>query len=280
MSIANLLVPNEFNLQCNSLTANSFTVGTETVNILNSQTINNAGTINTNIMNSQTINNTGTLTTNIINATASNTSGIASAQELDIIATAIQNLIKFEINNAAATRNGILWFNTSAPNIPLLEVGYDETRTIAYINSGINSNLHIGTGDQETMVIEAGAQVDLNPRLIIAPFSGQTIGAVTFSYTHTPTQDNAAFLVEFKVTAYVTAGTAIGQSGVINRLTRMNKTGGVLTAVADLINTVSADAGIAGITSNITSSGPNIFVGVGGVAGQTIRWGGTVTIYQ
>jgi hypothetical protein len=300
MSIANLEVPNNFDLFCHSLTANTLNIDHETINNLTvTGTLDVVTEVITGTLFSIPTNHTGIAITNQaspLNAAllfVDNT--IDSSASVIPIAGFVSNQLTSSIdvrnNNAASTSNSIV-FHDNAGN-PSLQVGSNNFTSTAYVLSGAGDNLNVtaagslklganGASQYTISNSPAGAitsTVPLNlnfPGYLQLYWTTSTNGAVssvvpifTPSVNTTYTMDticqgtSGAGSVSFKFTTRF-----VNFAGITP-----NPNGGVLVT-----NTNNDGVSLTACTAIHTTDGAVLRVTVTGQAPFTIAWSGVTTI--
>lgn len=313
MSIANLEQPNDLNLYCNELTANTLNVDTENITNLTTVNITSTGLITAHnitangVINAPQANLTsltmtnGSIISNVNSATslsASNTvnpmissllalnSGpdtVGNVPIMNITSQQPNSSISMNNTNAGASSNGIVFYDNNGN--PVMQVGSNNTPGNEYILTGLGKDLVIATNNTEQYRIagsgSVGSIASLTPLNISFPqYLQQTWSTITIGTTPQipfsyDTTTNQSYTFYSVVEGFTTAGTTgATQSVVIHGLFKN------IAGTASLVgqNTVStlSDIGFVSVVTYSTSGSSTIAaeLAITGATGQTIHWTG------
>lgn len=292
MSIANLEVPNSFDLFCDTLTCNSQTIAnlnTTNIHATGNLIVDGNSTLNiANITGNISIVKPGILSISplIISASADDTSD--SIPLINLTSNQLGSQVKLENTNPLTSTNTYNTYNNNG--ILAMSVGNNNVEDTAYLYGGYGKDLKFGfytaLGVPHELLrfqnlgatgsILASGDLPLNitfPNYMIQSWSATTVGAVsTVALTYT-TISNTTITFDSTCQGFVTAGT-IGNalSRKVYGLTK-NVSGAAFLVGSTVVVNLS-DAALNAATLSYLPSGSNIQVVVNGVAGQTINWTG------
>lgn len=278
MSIANLEVPNNFDLFCDSLTANVLNIIDQNVTNITCVNLTSTGLItgNSQIL-SGSLGMSGDIISNVAGSTAFSATNTANPMTSALIfanagpdTTSSQGIMGYtsqqanshmdlKNTNAASTSNGLIIYNQA--NTPVLQVGSNNSTATSYIISSIPINITYPNYVQNQWT---------------ATISGSG-GGVVFTI---PTVANTTYGLTLISEGKMTVGSNVGDARYTTLVALFKNISGTVTQVGTQTAVYNlTDTSMASYTPGFSISGTSILMSIGGSSGVTIQWSGVYIIY-